>query len=138
MDEQKQEESVEIPEKFKTIVETIEQMSVIDLSELVKVFEKKFGVSAAAPMAAAPVAGGAAGEGVSDEAPSIVNINLTKAGDQKIQVIKVLREAFGVGLKEAKDLTDAAPKIIKEGVKREEAEELKKKLESAGATVEIK
>lgn len=137
MDEQKKEEAVEVPEKFKSFVETIGKMSVLDLAELVKVLEKKFGVSAAMPMMAAPSAQTGTG-GEASEAPSTVNVNLTSAGGQKIQVIKVLREALGLGLKEAKDVADAAPKVIKEGIKREEAEELKKKLEDAGATVEIK
>lgn len=131
-------EQIEIPEKFKTLVETIATMSVLDLSELVKVLEKKFGVSVAMPMmAAASTQAGAAGE-EANETPSTVSVNLISAGGQKIQVIKVLREALGLGLKEAKDVADAAPKIIKEGIAREEAEELKKKLESAGATAEIK
>lgn len=132
-------EHIEIPEKFKTLVETIEKMSVLDLSELVKVLEKKFGVSAAMSMMVSPggAQAGATG-GEANEAPSTVGVNLTSAGGQKIQVIKVLREALGLGLKEAKDVADAAPKTIKEGIAREEAEELKKKLEAAGATVEIK
>lgn len=134
-----QNEQIEIPEKFKTLVETIATMSVLDLSELIKVLEKKFGVSAAMSMIAPAVAGeGSATGGEASEAPSTVNVNLASAGGQKIQVIKVLREALGLGLKEAKDVADAAPKTIKEGIAREEAEELKKKLEAAGATVEIK
>lgn len=132
-------EQIEIPAKFKSLVETIETMSVLDLSELVKVLEKKFGVSAAMPMIApAAVGAGSAAGGEESEAPSTVSVNLANAGGQKIQVIKVLREALSLGLKEAKDVADAAPKVIKEGMKREEAEELKKKLEDAGATVEIK
>lgn len=131
-------EHIEIPEKFKTLVETIEKMSVLDLSELVKVLEKKFGVSATMPMMVAPQSGGAQAGVEASEAPSTVSVNLTNAGGQKIQVIKVLREALGLGLKEAKDVADAAPKTIKEGIAREKAEELKKKLEAAGATVEIK
>lgn len=132
-------EQIEIPEKFKTLVETIENMSVLDLSELVKALEKKFGVSAAVSMMVptATGVGSAVGEETS-EAPSTVSVNLASAGGQKIQVIKILREALGLGLKEAKDVADAAPKIIKEGIAREEAEELQKKLEAAGATVEIK
>lgn len=131
-------EQLEIPEKFKTLVETIATMSVLDLSELVKVLEKKFGVSAVplSGMATPSTQVGTGGE--ASEAPSTVSVNLTSAGGQKIQVIKVLREALGLGLKEAKDLTDAAPKTVKQGILREEAEELKKKLETAGATVEIK
>lgn len=131
-------EQIEIPEKFKTLVEMIATMSVLDLSELVKVLEKKFGVSAAMPMMAASSSGSVSEGGEQSEAPATVSVNLTSAGGQKIQVIKVLREALGLGLKEAKDVADAAPKKIKEGIAREEAEELKKKLEGAGATVEIK
>lgn len=129
-------EVVEVPAKFKDLVEKVESMSVLDLAELVKVFEKKFGVSAAMPMAVAtaPVAGGAA----EAEEKTSFNVELKAAGGQKIQVIKVLREITGLGLKEAKDLVDAAPKMVKEGLKKEEAEEMKKKLEEAGATAEIK
>lgn len=130
-------EIVEIPAKFKEIVEKVEQMSVLDLSELVKVLEKKFGVSAAMPMMVAGASGLAADEAVKEEKTSF-NVELKAVGGQKIQVIKAVREATGLGLKEAKDLVDAAPKIVKEGLKKEEAEELKKKLETAGATVEIK
>jgi len=127
---------VVVPEKFKSIVETLEKMSVLDLSELVKVLEDKFGVSAAAPMAMAAAPGAVAG--AEAEEKSEFNIELKAAGGQKIQVIKVVREITGKGLKDAKDLVDGAPKVIKEGVKKEEAEELKKKLEEAGATVELK
>lgn len=111
-------------------------MTVLELNELVKALEEKFGVSAAA-MAAAP-AGGAPAEGgaVAEEKDSF-NVLLKASGDQKIAVIKIVREATGKGLKEAKDLVDAAPKVVKEGAKKEEAEELKKKLEAAGATVEL-
>jgi large subunit ribosomal protein L7/L12 len=130
--------NVEIPEKFQSLVSEIEKMSVLDLSELVKVLEEKFGVSSAMPMMAAPAAvadGDAGGEAA---AKSSFNVELTSAGGQKIQVIKVLREATSLGLKEAKDLADAAPKIVKENVTKEEADELKGKLEAAGATVELK
>lgn len=128
---------MDVPAKFKDIVEKVESMSVLDLSELVKVLEEKFGVSAAMPVAvaAAPAAGGAAGGA---EEKSTFNVELTSAGEQKINVIKVLREATGLGLKEAKDLADGAPKIVKEGVAKAEAEELKKKLEEAGAAVTLK
>jgi len=123
-------------DKFNEIIERVEKLSVLELSELVKTMEEKFGVSAAAAMV---VAGGNAGGGDEGGGDSgMVNIELKAAGDQKIQVIKVLREALGLGLKEAKDLADAAPKVIKEGVARAEAEELKGKLEGAGATVELK
>jgi large subunit ribosomal protein L7/L12 len=132
-----EEKEVKVPEKFKKLVDEIEKMSVMDLSELVKVLEDKFGVS---PMMAAPVmAGGAAdgGEAVKEEKTSF-NVELKSAGGQKIQVIKVLREITGLGLKEAKDMVDAAPKTVKENVKKEDAEEMKKKLEESGATVELK
>ena len=131
------EEVLEVPVKFKEIVEKVEKMSVLDLSELVKVLEKKFGVSAAMPMMMAGAAVSAAGEAVKEEKTSF-SVELKAAGGQKIQVIKAVRELTGLGLKEAKDLVDAAPKMVKEALKKEEAEELKKKLEEAGATVEIK
>lgn len=120
-------------EKFKDIIEKIESMSALELSELVKTLEEKFGVSAAA-MAAAPAGGG---EGVGDEEKSSFNVILKAAGDQKINVIKAIKEITGVGLKEAKDLVEGAPKPVKESVKKEDAEEMKKKLEEAGATVEL-
>ena len=121
------------------MIEAIEKMTVLELSELVKAIEEKFGVSAAMPMmmGAAPGAGGNE-EAEKKEEKTSFTVELTNAGAQKIQVIKVLREVTSLGLKEAKDLTDAAPKPIKEGVSKEEAEEMKKKLEAAGATVMIK
>jgi large subunit ribosomal protein L7/L12 len=129
---------VEVPAKFKGIVEEIEKMSVLDLSELVKVLEDKFGVSAAAPvmaMAGGAVAGGAE---VAVEEKTSFNVELTSAGDTKINVIKAIREVTQLGLKEAKDMVDGAPAMVKEGVKKEEAEEMKKKLEEAGAKVTLK
>ncbi|MBI2175386.1 MAG: 50S ribosomal protein L7/L12 [Parcubacteria group bacterium] len=127
-----------VPEKFAKIVEQIETMNVLDLSELVKVLEKKFGVSASAmAVAAAPAVGAAGGESGGEE-KSAFTVELQNAGSQKIQVIKVVREALGLGLKEAKNLVDAAPKAVKEGVTKAEAQELKKKLEEVGATVELK
>src|SRR3989344_6889458 len=120
-------------DKFNDIIEKVEKLTVLELSGLVKAMEEKFGVSAAMPMAAA--AGG--GEGAAEE-KSTVSVILKAAGDQKIQVIKALRDVLGLGLKEAKDLADAAPKPVKEGIAVKEAEELKSKLEAAGATVEIK
>ncbi|MFZ5365344.1 MAG: 50S ribosomal protein L7/L12 [Patescibacteria group bacterium] len=137
-EEAKQDEKkeVEVPEKFKKLVEEIEKMSVLDLSELVKVLEDKFGVSAAAPVAAMAVAAGA-GAAPAEEKTEF-NVELTAAGENKIAVIKVVKEISGLGLKEAKDLVDGAPKVIKEAVKKEEAEEMKKKLEGAGATVNLK
>lgn len=128
---------VEVPEKFKALVEQIEKLSVLDLAELVKILEEKFGVSAAAPammMAAAPAGGDAAAA----EEKSSFNVELVSSGANKIAVIKVVREVTGKGLKEAKDLVDAAPKVIKEGATKEEAEDLKKKLEEAGGQVALK
>lgn len=129
------EKKVEVPAKFKDLVAEIEKMSVLDLAELVKVLEDKFGVSAAAPMAmmAAPAAGGEAAP-----AKSEFDIELSAAGDNKIGVIKIVKDVTGLGLKEAKDLVDAAPKVIKAGVKKEEAEEIKKKLVEVGASVNLK
>ncbi len=121
-----------------TILESIEKLTLLEAAELVKAMEEKFGVSAAAPVAvaaAAPAAGGAADAG---EAPSEVTVVLANAGANKIPVLKVVREITGLGLKEAKDLVDGAPKPLKENVKPEEAKEIKAKLEEAGATVEIK
>lgn len=126
---------VEVPAKFKTLVESIEQLSVIDLAELVKVLEEKFGVSAAAPamMMAAPAAGAAEAE-----EKSSFNVEITSAGDSKINVIKAVRELTGLGLKEAKDIVDAAPKMVKEGADKATAEDMKSKLEAAGAIVTLK
>ncbi len=128
---------VEIPEKFKSIVSEIEKMSVLDLAELVKILEDKFGVSSAAP--AMMMAGGVAGEGGEQaEEKSEFDVELTEAGANKISVIKAVRVITEVGLKDAKDLVDAAPKMIKEGVKKEDAEAIKKQLEEAGAKVTLK
>lgn len=131
----KEEETVEVPAQFKKLVEDIEKMTVLELSELVKVLEKKFGVSAAAVAVAGPAAGGAAG---ADEGKSTADVELTDAGGSKIAVIKVVKEALGLGLKEAKDLVDAAPSMLKQGMKKEEADELAKKLTEAGAKVTLK
>ena len=131
-------EEVEVPAKFQSLVSEIEKMSVLDLSELVKILEKKFGVSAAAPammVAGAAPAGDAAAPA---EEKSIFDIELTEAGGTKIAVIKVVRSITEMGLKDAKDLVDAAPKVVKEGVKKEEAEAIKKQLEEAGAKVTLK
>ena len=128
------ESAVEVPAKFKTIVESIEKMSVLELNELVKLFEKKFGVSAQAVAVAAPAAGAAA----AGEEKSTFAVHLTDAGAQKIAVIKVVKEVLGLGLKEAKDLVDSAPALIKDGVKKEDAETLKKQIETAGGKVELK
>ncbi len=127
---------VEVPKKFQSLVEEIEKMSVLDLSELVKILEDKFGVSAAAPVAVA--AAGAAGGAEAAPEKSEFDIELAASGDNKIGVIKVVKEISGLGLKEAKDLVDGAPAIVKKSVKKEEAEEIKKKLEEAGATVNLK
>lgn len=123
---------VEVPEKFQGIVSAIEKLSVVEVAELVKLLEGKWGVSAAAPAAAAGPAAAAA------EEKSSFNVELTEAGANKIGAIKAVREITGLGLKEAKDLVDAAPKVIKEGVPKAEAEEMKKKLEDAGAKVALK
>jgi large subunit ribosomal protein L7/L12 len=130
-------ETVEVPSKFKDIVEKIESMSVLDLSELVAILEKKFGVSASQPVMVAG-ASAASGENAENEEKSSFKVELKNAGEQKIQVIKVVKDILGLGLKEAKDFVDASPKVVKEGVSKEEAEELKKKFEEAGAVVEIK
>jgi large subunit ribosomal protein L7/L12 len=137
-DEIKNEDSqVEVPEKFKSLVEQIEKMSVLDLAELVKILEKKFGVSAAAPaMMMAAMPGGNGAEPVEEK--TSFDVELSEAGGNKIAVIKVVREMTSLGLKDAKDLVDSAPKMVKEGVKKEEAEEIKKKLEEAGGKATIK
>jgi len=127
---------VELTANAQKILEAVEKLTVLELSELVKAMEEKFGVSAAAPVAvaaAAPAGGG--GEAVEKDTFDVI---LTNAGQAKIAVIKTVRELTGLGLKEAKDLVDAAPKAVKEGVKKPEAEDLKKKLEEAGASVELK
>ncbi len=135
-EEKQEDKQVEVPEKFKAIVEEIEKMSVLDLSELVKVLEDKFGVSAAAPVAVAAAPGAGGGEEAAEQ--TSFTVELTAAGDNKIGVIKAVREITQLGLKEAKELVDSAPKPVKEGVSKEEAEEIKKKLEEAGAQVTLK
>jgi large subunit ribosomal protein L7/L12 len=130
-----EEEKVEVPAKFKDLVEKIETMSVLELHELVKLLEKKFGVSAAAVAVAGAVAGPA---GEAAEEKSSFNLELTAAGEGKIAVIKVIKEVIGLGLKEAKDMVEGAPIMVKEGLKKEEAEDIKKKLEAAGAKVTLK
>jgi large subunit ribosomal protein L7/L12 len=126
-------EKAEVPAQFKSLVESIEKMSVLDLNDLVKALEKRFGVSAAA--VAAPAAAGAAAPA---EEKSTYNVHLKDAGAQKIGIIKIVKEVLALGLKEAKDLVDAAPAVLKEGMKKEEAEALKKKIEEAGGKVELK
>lgn len=120
------------------VIKYLEGISVLELSELVKDLEEKFGVSAAAPVAVAAVAPGAAGGEAAGAEKSEFEVVLTAAGDKKIQVIKIVREITGLGLKEAKELVDGAPKTIKEGVAKEEAEEIKAKVEEQGASVELK
>ncbi|MFA5188085.1 MAG: 50S ribosomal protein L7/L12 [Patescibacteria group bacterium] len=134
-EEKESKKEVEVPNKFKALVEEIEKMSVIDLSELVKVLEEKFGVSAAAPVAMMAAAGASA-----EAAPtkSEYDVELAAAGENKIGVIKVVKEVTGLGLKEAKDMVDGVPQMIKKALKKDEAEALKKKLEEAGATVNLK
>jgi len=123
------------PAKFKAVVEAIEKMSVLDLHELVKHLEEKFRVSAAVVAVAAPAGGAVAGAG---EDSGTKSVELTDGGATKIAVIKVVKEVLGLGLKEAKDLVDAAPSMLKEGMKKEDAEAMKKKLEEAGAKVTLK
>ncbi len=126
-------EEVEVPEQFKALVEQIENMTVLELNELVKVLEKKFGVSAQAVAVAAP---GAAAGGAEEK--DEFDVVLSAVGDNKIQVIKAVKEVLGLGLKEAKEFVEGAPQTVKEGAKKEEAEEIKAKLEEAGASVELK
>lgn len=122
-----------IMEKFNDIISKIESMTVVELAELVKALEEKFGITAAMPMAAGTAGAGAG----ADVEKTSFDLILKAGGDQKINVIKIVKEVTGLGLKEAKDLVDGAPKPIKQGLKKEEAEELKKKFEEVGATVEI-
>jgi large subunit ribosomal protein L7/L12 len=119
-------------------IEELKSISVLELSERIKALEEEFGVSATAVAAAAPAAAAADGGGAEEEASTTVDVVLTGAGDKKIQVIKVVRAATGLGLKEAKALVDEAPKAVKEGIERDEAEKLKSELEEAGASVELK
>jgi len=133
-EETQAEETVEVPAKFKKLVEEIETMSVLELHELVKVLEKKFDVSAAAVAVAAPGAGAAPAA----EEKSNFTVELTAGGDQKIQVIKAVKEVLGLGLKEAKDLVDGAPSVLKENMPKEEAEALKTRIEEAGGKVTLK
>ena len=122
--------------KVETILKSVEEMTVLEICDLVKAMEEKFGVSAAAPVAVA--APGAAAEGAAAEEKDEFDVVLSAAGDQKVQVIKAVRAIAGLGLKEAKDLVDGAPNTLKEGVKKEEAEEMLKQLSEAGATAELK
>ena len=140
MTEEAKTATIELPEKLQSIMTSVEQLTVVELAELVKALEEKFGVSAAAAVAVAPMAmaaGGDAGAAAAEEKDSF-DVVLTNAGDKKIQVIKEIRAITNLGLKEAKDLVDNAPKPIKEGATKEEAEKIKKAVEAAGGTVELK
>lgn len=130
-----QKEQKQVDPKLEGFIKTVEELSVLELAELVKALEDKFGVSAAAPVAVAAAAGAPA---AAEEAKDSFTVVLAGAGDKKIQVIKEVRAITGLGLKEAKDLVDGAPKPVKENVAKDEAEEMKKKLEAAGANVELK
>jgi len=125
---------VEIPKKFKSLVDEIESMTVLELHELVKLLEEKFGVSAAAVAVAGPGAQG----GDDDEEKDSFTVELTAFGDSKINVIKAVKNVLGLGLKEAKDLVEAAPTTLKEGVKKEDAEAMKQEIETAGGTITLK
>lgn len=129
---------VKVPEKFKGLVEEVSKMSVLDLSELVSVLEEKFGVSAAAPMAMAVAPGAVAGGNAGGEEKTSFTVELTAAGPNKIAVIKAVRDITQLGLKDAKDLVDGAPKAIKENIGKDEAEAMKKQIETAGGTVTLK
>ena len=131
------EQKVELTDNMKSVMDTIEKLSVMELADLVKALEEKFGVSANMPMMAAPAAGGAAAAPAAEEKTTFT-VMLTAAGANKISVIKEVRAMTSLGLKEAKDLVDGAPKPVKEGVTKEEAADMKKKLEAAGASVELK
>jgi len=132
------ETKVELTEKMKSVMESIEKMTVLELADLVKALEDKFGVSAAAPVAVAAAGGGAAAPAAAAEEKSSFTVVLAAAGANKIQVIKELRTITNLGLKEAKDLVDGAPKTVKEGASKEEADKIKKQLEAAGAKIELK
>ncbi len=139
MSDEMEKKEVVVPEKFKALVEQVEQMSVLDLSELVKILEDKFGVSAAAPaMMMAAMPGVAAAGGAAAEEKSEFDVELVSAGENKINVIKAVKNITGLGLADAKALVDGAPKMVKEKVKKEEAEKMKKDIEEAGGKVELK
>ncbi len=121
-------------DKFTDIIEKIEKLSVVELAELVKTLEDKFGVSASMPVGAGS---GAAGAGAVVEEKTTFDVILKSAGDQKVNVIKIIKEVTGLGLKESKDLVDGAPKPVKQGLKKEDAEEIRKKLSDVGAVVEL-
>jgi len=129
---------VKLSKAAKGILDEVKKLNVLELADLVKAMEEEFGVSAAAPAAVAPTAVGGGEAGGGAEEKDSFDVELTACGGQKIAVIKVVREVTGLGLKDAKDMVDAAPKVIKEGAKKAEAEEIQKKLEDAGATVTLK
>jgi len=130
-----EEKDIKLSKDAQAILDSVEKLSVLELADLVKAMEEKFGVSAAAPVAAAAPAGG--GEAAAEEKDSF-DVELSAVGDQKIAVIKAVREITGLGLKEAKDMVDAAPKVIKEGASKDDSEKMKAQLEEAGATVTLK
>ena len=139
MSEETTVEEIELSKEAKGVIDSVEKMTVLELSHLVKALEDKFGVVAAAPVAVAGApAAGAAGDDDGGSANDTVDVILKSAGDKKIQVLKAVREITGLGLKEAKELVDAAPKSVKEGVAKDEAENLKKQLEEQGAEIELK
>jgi large subunit ribosomal protein L7/L12 len=127
-----------VPEKYQDVVSKLEKLTVLEMAELVKVLEEKFGVSAAPQMVAGAAPAASADAGAEDQAKATVSVILKEGGESKIQVIKALREITGLGLQEAKAIVDAAPKAVKENIAVAEAEEIKKKLEEAGATVDLK
>lgn len=130
-------DEIKLSKAAQGILDEVKKLSVLELADLVKAMEEEFGVSAAAPVAAAAAGGGGGGEDAAAEKDSF-DVELTAVGGQKISVIKIVREITGLGLKEAKDIVDAAPKVVKEGVKKDEAEKMKAQLVEAGATVELK
>ena len=132
------EKEIELSKDAQKVIDSVEKMTVLELSQLVKALEDKFGVVAAAPVAVAAAGSGAQDSSEEDSGDDTVDVILKSAGDKKIQVLKVVREITGLGLKEAKELVDAAPKAVKEGVAKDEAETLKKQLEEQGAEIELK
>lgn len=134
----KEEKTVVVPEKFKGLVDQLEKLSVLEMAELVKVLEEKFGVSATPVMVAGAAGTAGAAEGAAQEEKTSFDVELTEVGSNKIAVIKVVREATGKGLKDAKDLVEAAPKVILEAAPKEKAEELKKKIEEVGGKAVLK
>ena len=138
MSEETTVEEIELSKEAKGVIDAVEKMTVLELSQLVKALEDKFGVVAAAPVAVAGAPAAAGGDDDAGSGSDTVDVILKSAGDKKIQVLKAVREITGLGLKEAKELVDAAPKAVKEGVAKDEAETLKKQLEEQGAEIELK